>query len=230
MAVGDQYRLTVLATFLGSTHMNSLAFTMKSSPDPSVSDVSTLAVATANIFRNQQSTLCTWQSFTFHQLWGSGMTPIQDECRRDGAKVIIGNFPAGQSGTGGATDTLPPQCSMVVTIGTGIAGRRRRGRIYGFGMLEASQVNGSWSSGVRTAMITNLNTYFALYGPAGTDPQFQLGVWSERRASGCWVDPSTGKLTNVETPHPEDAFTAANGYTFRDIVYTQRRRTLGVGR
>ena len=230
MAVDDIYRLTVLANELGSVHMNNYAFRMKSGADPSVSDVTTLANATANISRNQQGSSVQWTTWSFTQLWGSGMVPIQDECRRDGAKVVIGNFPGGYVGTGGAGDLLPPQSAMVFTLGTGLAGRRRRGRSYLFGFLETAQANGSWTSAIITSMTTNLNTYYALYGTAGTDPQFQLGVWSERRASGCWYDPGAKKVVNVETPHPEDAFNVSTGYNLRSIVYTQRRRTLGVGR
>lgn len=230
MAVGDVYRLTILATVLGSTHMNSVAVTMKSSADPSVGDVATIANATANVWRSQQLGAVLWNNWTFHQLWGSGMTTVQDECRRENAKIVIGNFSAGFNGSGGAGELLPPQCAMVVTLGTGIAGRRRRGRLYGFGFGETSQSNGTWGSGTITAVQANLVTWFALYGSTGTDPQFQIGVWSERRATGCWVDPAQGKLVNIETAHPEDAFTPATGSTLRSIVYTQRRRTLGVGR
>jgi hypothetical protein len=158
------------------------------------------------------------------------MTTVQDECRREGAKIVIGNFSAGLVGTGGAGDILPPQCALVTTISTGIAGRRRRGRLYGFGLTETAQAGGTWASATMTTAVTNHNTYWALYGPTGTDPQFQIGVWSERRASGCYVPPGQKKPVNIETPHPEDAFTPSNGYTVRNIVYTQRRRTIGVGR
>jgi hypothetical protein len=230
MAVGDVYRLTVLATVLGSIQMNSVAVTMKSSPDPSVSDCASLANATANVWRSRQTSAVAWTNWTFHQLWGGGMTTVQDECRRENAKIVIGNFTAGFVGTGGSGELLPPQCAAVVTLATGIAGRRRRGRLYGFGFGETDQSNGTWGSSFITALQANLVTWVALYGPTGTDPQFQTGVWSERRASGCWVDPVQKKLVNIETPHPEDAFTALTGTTLRSIVYTQRRRTLGVGR
>lgn len=230
MATDDIYRLTVLAQFLGSVHMNNYAFRMKSGADPTVSDVTTLANATASITRPTQSGSLLWTTWSFTQLWGSGMVPLQDECRRDGAKVVIGNFPAAWAGQGGVGDPLPPQCAMVFTLGTGLAGRRRRGRSYLFGFIETQQASGSWTTVHATAIQTALNTYYALYGTAGTDPQFQLGVWSERRASGCWYDPGQKKVVNVETPHPEDAFNPSTGYNLRTIVYTQRRRTLGVGR
>jgi hypothetical protein len=210
--------------------MNTYAFRMKSGLDPTAADVLTLANAMSNISRPMQINTCTWNTWSFHQLWGSGMTTIQDECRRDGAKIVIGNFAAGWNGQTATGDVLPPQCAGVVTIGTGIAGRRRRGRSYLFGFVETHQAGGTWTSTWMTSVQNGLNTTLGLYGPSGTDPQFQLGVWSERRASGCWVDPSQGKLVNVETPHPEDAFTPATGFNLRSIVYTQRRRTLGVGR
>lgn len=230
MAVGDVYRLTILATLLGSTHMNTYAFRMKSTPDPTSADVDALAVDMAAIAKARQVSACTWNTWTLHQLWGSDMTTIQDECRRDGAKILIGNFPAGHNGSQVSTEILPPQCAEVVTLGTGIAGRRRRGRSYLFGFSEAEQQSGVWTSTNQSVIQGQLATVLGEYGPAGTSPVFQLGVWSERRASGCWVPPGQKKAVNVETPHPEDAFTAVTGFTLRSTVYTQRRRTLGVGR
>jgi hypothetical protein len=229
MAVGDVYRLTLQAVCQGQTYLNTWAFTMKSSPDPTNADVLTLANAFKEFARPNQSTLVVYQTWTFRQLFGGSVVPIQDECRRDGGLVLTGNI-SGSAAGGAAGDMLPPQCAMVWTIGTGLAGRRRRGRSYIYGLGETSQANGTWTAGTLVNFTSGLNTIYGLYGSAGTDPQFLLGVWSERTASGCEVRGTPPVLVNVETPHPELAFNMSTGYQLRPTVYSQRRRTIGVGR
>jgi hypothetical protein len=229
MAVGDVYRLTLQSVFQGQTYLNTWAFTMRSSPDPVASDVLTLANAFKNAFLTRQSNLLTFQTWTFRQLFGGSVVPIQDECRRDGGLVLAGNV-SGTSVGSVSTDALPPQCAMVWTLGTGQAGRRRRGRSYAYGFTESDQAAGVWAAAALSSVTTGLNTLFGLYGPAGTDPQFLLGVWSERTAAGCEYRGTPPSLVNVDTPHPELAFNMATGYQLRPTVYNQRRRTIGVGR
>jgi hypothetical protein len=229
VAVGDVYRLTLQAVCLGQTYLNTWAFTMKSSPDPTNADVLTLANAFKEMARAQQANIVTYQTWTFRQLYGGSVVPIQDECRRDGGLVLTGNVSGGTTGSV-VSDMLPPQCAMVWTIGTGLAGRRRRGRSYIYGLGESAQANGTWATATMTSFTTALNTIYGLYGSAGTDPQFLLGVWSERTATGCELRGSPPALVNVETPHPELAFNMSTGYQLRQTVYSQRRRTIGVGR
>jgi hypothetical protein len=229
MAVGDVYRLTINAVGLGHQFMNTYAFTMKSSPDPTDADATSLANGFKEISRVTQSNNITYQTWSLRQLYGGGVTVIQDECRRDGGIVLEGNFSGSVVG-GSSTDMLPPQCALVWTIRTGLAGRRRRGRSYVFGFPESQQIAGTWIAAALTTMTTSLNTIYGLYGPSGTDPQFLLGVWSERTASGCVYQGNPPTYQNIETPHPELAFNMSNDYLIRPTVYTQRRRTLGVGR
>ncbi len=229
MAVGDVYRLTLQSVCLGQTYLNTWAVTMKSSPDPTNADVLTIANAFKEMARLQQSTNVVYQTWTFRQLFGGTVTPIQDECRRGGGLVLTGNV-SGTTAGAIATDMLPPQCALVWTIGTGLAGRRRRGRSYIYGLTEVAQVAGTWTASIMSTFTTSLNTIYGLYGSAGTDPQFLLGVWSERTASGCEVRGDPPQLVNVETPHPELAFNMSTGYQLRQTVYSQRRRTIGVGR
>jgi hypothetical protein len=229
MAVGDVYRLTLQSVFQGQTYLNTWAFTMRSSPDPTAADVTTLANAFKEAFRTRQSNLLTYQTWTFRQLFGGTVVPIQDECRRDGGLVLAGNITGSAAGAV-ATDALPPQCALVWTIGTGLAGRRRRGRSYAYAFTESDQAAGVWATATITFATTALNTIYGLYGPSGTDPQFLLGVWSERTASGCEYRGTPPQLVNVDTPHPELAFNMSTGYQLRTTVYSQRRRTIGVGR
>lgn len=230
MAVDDIYRLTTMATFASHQLMNTFAVRMKSSPDPTEADITTLANAIKEAFRAQQASAVTYTSWSFSQLYGGGVTVVQDECRRTPGLQMAGLFTGTLGGSMSAGDVLPPQCALVWTVLTGYAGRRRRGRSYTFGWPESAQAGGVWTNAVITASKASLTTLVGLYGVSGTDPQFQLGVWSERTASGCVPNPSGKGLINVETPRPELAFMRMTGYTVRDVVYTQRRRTLGVGR
>lgn len=229
MAVGDVYRLTLQSLCQGQQYLNTWSFTMRNSSNPTNADVLTLANAFKEAFRPRQSNLNTYQSWTFKQLFGGGVVPIADECRRDGGLVLTG-LVSGTPIGGIATDMLPPQCAMVWTIGTGLAGRRRRGRSYVYAMPESSQANGTWSTAEITSSTASLNTIYGLYGPSGTDPQFLLGVWSERTASGCEYRGNPPVLVNIDTPHPELAFNMSTNFQLRTTVYSQRRRTVGVGR
>jgi hypothetical protein len=230
MAVDDVYRMTIMATFQSHQLMNTFAVRMKSSPDPVESDIVTMANALKEAFRPQQHGTITYTSWSFSQLYGGGVTVVQDQCRRTPGLQMAGLFGGSLSGGLASGDALPPQCSLVWTLLTGYAGRRRRGRSYVFGLPEGAQTNGLWTTTVNTTSKAALATILGLYGVSGTDPQFQLGVWSERTASGCVPNPSGKGLVNLETPRPELAFMRMTGYTVRDVVYTQRRRTLGVGR
>jgi hypothetical protein len=229
MAVGDVYRMTIQATALGSVFMNTYAFTMRSTPDPTDADAVTVANALKDLARPLQSNNVTYQTWQLRQLYGGGVTVVQDECRRDGGLSLEGNFTGTVAGAV-ATDMLPPQCALVWTIKTGLTGRRRRGRSYVFGLTEITQTAGTWSGATITSMQTALSNIYAFYGPAGSDPQFLLGVWSERTASGCEYRGNPPTYQNVETPHPELAFNMSNDFSIRPVVYSQRRRTVGVGR
>jgi hypothetical protein len=203
---------------------------MKSSPDPVESDVITLANACKELFRTSQMAEVKYTNWTFSQLYGGSVVPVQDECRRTPGLQLAGNFSGTTTGAISSGEGLPPQCALVWTMLTGYAGRRRRGRSYVFGFSEAAQGNGLWTTTITNAAATALTTFVGLYGVSGTDPQFQVGVWSERTASGCVPNENGKGLRNIETPRPEVAFMRMTAYTVRPIVYTQRRRTLGVGR
>lgn len=230
MAVDDVYRLTIQATFSNHLLMNTYAVRMKSSPDPTEADIITLANACKELFRASQLNKIAYTSWTYSQLYGGGVTVVQDECRRTPGLQFAGLFSGTLTGGIATGEALPPQCALVWTMLTGYAGRRRRGRSYVFGFAETAQADGLFTSAIVTTAKASLTTFLGLYGVSGTDPQFQVGVWSERTASGCVPNPSGKGSTNIETPRPELAFMRMTNYTVRDVVYTQRRRTLGVGR
>jgi len=109
-----------------------------------------------------------------------------------------------QGSAGG--EGLPPQNSGVVTLRTGVAGRRNRGRSYLAPSGEGSQAGGVFISGY----IDAVNAMFAELMPLGGGLEFatwSLGVWSEVAAAG--------RIVTTVTPQP--------------VMATQRRRRLGVG-
>jgi hypothetical protein len=230
MAVGDVYRLTMQSLCQNNIYINTYTYRSKTAALPTQAEAAEVAQDTMNLSRPQQSTLVTWTTWELKQLWGADMTTIRDECRREGGHVYIGSFAEPNDGAAAAGDLLPPQCAMVVTLQTGLAGRRRRGRTYLFGFNEQVQVGGLWSS----TFVANITSFFAghygEYGVGGTNPNWELGVWSERTASGCVPNPNGKGMINIETPHPELAYTPSTGFAVRSTVFSQRRRTLGVGR
>jgi len=101
---------------------------------------------------------------------------------------------------------LPPQDSCCVTLRTGVAGRRNRGRSYLAPTSEGGQTGGV----LDPAYISAVNAIFSDMLPLGGGLEFaewQLGVWSEVAAAG--------RAVLTVTPQP--------------VMATQRRRRLGVG-
>lgn len=230
MALDDVYRVTVTAGGQNSIYQNTYALRMKSETNPDASTFAGFVTAAVALWRPQQITTITYNEWSALQLWGSAMTIVANECRREGGASFAGSLAALPGLLSG--DGLPPQSAMVMTLTTGLAGRRKRGRLYGFGQGETNQIDGAWSTTYLSTMTTAANTFFNLYKhPGGTDPNFTIGVWSERMASGCVpaTPPQKGHVPR-DTPQPAMAFTPVTGFIIRPVVFSQRRRTRGVGR
>ena len=229
MATGDSYRVTFFGTCAGQQVMSTLAVGIKTAePDDAIR--LTFANDWKNVFQPYQHPTGVWASYQFTQLWGPSMTINAPKCTRDGGQAFAGVLSPPLAGALGLNQALPPQCAMVITMATGLVGRRRRGRSYMFGWGEQDQDNGTWNSTIMGQVSANLTTFFNKYKSGGTSTSFVLGVWSERLASGCVPGPGGKGHTQVDTPHPEQAFTPVTEYRLRPVVYTQRRRTIGVGR
>lgn len=124
-------------------------------------------------------------------------------------------LPAGAVTVGSAGDLLPPQAAWVVKWSTGLAGRSYRGRTYFSGLSEGLQASGVWTSANVTFMDTNLTAFLARYRKtAGVNGDWGLVVISR---------------VNNGVVRPTPIGTEITGFTSRTIVYTQRRRTVGVG-
>lgn len=230
MPAGDVFRISIQAVGQNSVYMNVLAIQQIGAIDVGQSAIQLFADGFKEAWRTQQSDTITWRSWRAVQVFGGDVDYNAEPCQRVGGKAFEANLSGTLVGGVSGADALPPQCALVTTLGSGLIGRRHRGRIYTFGMDETKQLAGSWTTTVMTALNTSFATFFNKYKDGGTDPQIKLGIWSDRTAFGCeWV----GKPpvhTQVDPPSPATAFTPATGFTMRNVVYTQRRRAIGVGR
>lgn len=133
-----------------------------------------------------------------------------------GEEPKLSLWPANTLGTlGGGTGT--GSVAEVVTLYTGQAGRRKRGRIYLAGGNTGSMIQGQWTltqTNATTAFITALGNRYAKI-PYTTS--WVLGVWS--RMNG-----------NQHPPYNTAGFTPVQVLTIRTTIRNQRRRQLGVGR
>jgi hypothetical protein len=230
MAVGDVYKLTLVQQYLGMLVQNTHYFDRKTAGDPTVADAQVLADYFKDAFKAQQNAAISYYSWTLQQMRGGTVTAIASECRRTGGILYQGIFTGTLVGSL-AGESLPPQSAMVTTLNTGLAGKRRRGRMYLAGKGEAEQSGGTWLVGTTTAMAAVWSTVIAAYGTAGTEPNWRLGVWSERTATGCVpAETRPHTPTNVNPPDLANAYAPITSAQVKSIVYSQRRRTLGVGR
>lgn len=229
MAAGDVYRISLQALGQNSVYMNVLAIQQIGAVDLVQADFQTFADAHKEVWRLSQNSSITYRSWRAVQVFGPNVDYTVKPCERVGGKAFEANFTGTLTGAVGG-DALPPQCALVVTLGSGLIGRRHRGRIYGYGFGESDQIGGTWSSTNITTLQSNFNTWFNKYKDGGTDAKIKLGIWSDRTAFGCaWVgNPPTHQ--QVDSPNPDTAFTPATGFTMRGVVNTQRRRAVGIGR
>ena len=230
-AIGDVYRMQVVGQLGGQQILNNYHFTTDTATY-TPADFTALATDCKELWRALQNPAFTYRSWRATQLWGTEVTPIAAECRADGGLVFEGNYTSLTSGSGGASDYLPPQCAFVWTLNTGQIGRRRRGRIYVAGWGEGDQTNGQWTPTMLTASLAAMTTFTNKYmGDTSTSPVFRWGVWSQRVATGCVrrKEPPFD-FHNIETPNYGDAFRPITGVVQRSTVFSQRRRVVGVGR
>jgi hypothetical protein len=229
MAVDDVYQLTLQQLYAGQKIQNSLHFARKSEDDPTQPDCLALAQDWVTALKAHQSPEVTHTGWRVQQVKG-GTVSYGVDCARDGGLVFEGVYATAQLGLHSSANGMPPQCAIVTTLRTGFAGRRRRGRFYFSGWGEIQNEAGTVVPGFVTELQTMWNAQLAQYSGPGTDPQWSLGVWSQRIATGC--EPAAAPphaLVNVDTPNPNDAFRAVTETIVRNIVYGQHKRTIGVG-
>jgi hypothetical protein len=229
MAIDDVYQLQLHYTFAGQQLMNTLAFRMRTAPDPT----NAMFLALANDFKDQwrpvQSFGVAWLTWQAQQVRGGTVSYTAKPCQRDGGRRLEGLLTGTLTGDN-VGEALPPQAAVVTTLYTEFSGRAKRGRVYLGGLPESAQSSGIVTSGNVSTLQTSWDTQVAQYGDTGSDPNFELGIWSMRTATGCIPNknPPYGMIfTGVRDPAA--AFTAVDRATVRNIVYSQRKRTVGHG-
>jgi hypothetical protein len=130
-----------------------------------------------------------------------------------GTGATYGYSYAAVTGTSGG-DAMPLHDCAVITWTSDIKGRSHRGRSFLTGYGEGDQSKGIWTSTVQTVLAAIGTQMLAVFGPTGSDTHWQFGV-----------------ISRVEggSPRPVPIWTAVTGVVVRDIVFTQRRRTVGRG-
>lgn len=231
MAINDVYRATILYGDGSSRFQTSHYFRMKTAADPDGTKGLVLANAMKELMRGIQGDQVIYDGWTLEQVFGGTVVYQQSPtCKKTGGLILAGAPTGTLTGGDVGGDPLPAQNSCVLTLGTAFAGRSKRGRTYVMGITETNQGNGLWLSGVASYFTTALTTYLGLFAGTGTNPDFRFGVWSTVTATGCRVNPLTGLHVVFSTPSPQTAFEPVTTVVQRPIVYTQRRRTIGVGR
>jgi hypothetical protein len=229
VAIGDVFTLQLRSTYSGQVIMNTLAFRWLQALDPTTAQALTLANDWKTHLQAFQATTLAYTTFVLQQVRGGSVSYTTKPCLRTGGIRLEGNM-TGTLGGSKPGDALPPQSAIVTTLKTNNAGRSHRGRLYMTAISETDQAYGTVTPGIVTTMQTAWNTQLAKYGPAGTDPNWQVGIWSMRIATGCV--PGTGAdhaLVPHDTPNPSQAFDGVTEFVVKATVYSQRRRTIGVG-
>lgn len=119
-------------------------------------------------------------------------------------------------------DALPPQNTMLVSFKTGQKGRRRRGRAYVPGVSETNAAGGLLTGTQLTALQALGVGLTNAFKAGGTEPQYQLVVYSPEQLTPPPPRPFTpreGTLNTLITNAVADS-----------VIRTQRHRAFGVGR
>lgn len=119
-------------------------------------------------------------------------------------------------------EVLPPQNTMLLSFRTGQKGRRRHGRAYIPGVAEANASNGLLTGTQLTALTALGNGLTNAYKAGGTEPQYQLCVYSPEQLVAPPPRPFKPREGTLMT-----FITAANA---DNVIRTQRHRAFGVGR
>lgn len=207
VTIGEVVRLTVQGTLHGSTVMYGHHFRAKSVPGTLVGLATAYETAVLPLLKAATSAEVTWLSLTVASTKVGG-----DETLR---------YPLPAASIGALTgDALPGQNSMLVSVHTGVRGRRTRGRFYVPGVTETGSTGGriigtqltalnALAEGIQAAFTGsgNINWEMVVYSPISPPPP----------------PPKTPKLKE------NTISTAVNDLVADSVIVTQRRRRLGVG-
>jgi len=209
MTIGHTYRLRTLGTLRGSR----VEFGVHLRHDSGTTDT---AGAVAHWVANMTTPLIAATSTEVN--WDEVVMSDVDPDGEESFRVTIGQPSPGTV----IGDCLPGQNAMLVSLSTGQKGRRRHGRLYLPGVSESNQTNGRLVGTQLTAVQAFANALENFYGPSGTLAGWRLVVFSPRNVTP--PKPKTFK------PKEEELVTPIRETRVDDIIRTQRRRAIGVGR
>lgn len=113
------------------------------------------------------------------------------------------------------TEGLPSYCAALVSIKTGLAGRRNRGRFYLAGVPETGQTGSRLTNGELAIIVAFAACLANKFIVANNDFPYRLGVLSRKNVQG---GASIG-----------NAFRDGTVLTTTNVMATMRRRKIGVG-
>lgn len=202
MAAGDVYRVVLGARLFSQYICNVLHFRARTA-GTSALDLAGKASAWRQASMNLvQSNQYLNQQVDAYPVIPFGVSPA----------TVLPTTPGGSINT----DAMPPQVAFILRLKSDSTSRHMNGRIYiaapGVGSLDAG---GHLEVDEMTRLTTLANSMLAIWGPSGTQ-DYELGVWSR----------------SVAGPAPSfnpAAFTPITHIFIPNVLYTQRRRTMGVG-
>lgn len=209
MAIGDIIQVVLSYTLGGSICQNTYGFRVDAGV---VSGTDLLSDMDAHVDANGQDF---FDSFMYAKGSYASLYEAKAIDVKPGTAAPVAIVLTRSGGAGAATEPLPQQCALVTTQRTALAGRAYRGREYEGGLLESAQNQGIWTAGALGNSLRHQNWLLDRYGPAHTNTNFTWAVISRY-------------LNNVKRGVP--VATPITSFTQRGIVYTQRRRVVGVGR
>jgi len=200
-AIGDIYQVTYQQTLEGQTMENVIHFreiTGASTP----AQINTAVQTFLTTLSLAQSNQVVYTAIIVKQ-----MTPLAFDER-----ILTPTTTTGANSSPAFNNTI----AIVCTKRTGTAGKTHRGRIYiggppGTFTTDGNRLNATGAS----AMGTVTSTWMSTYGPTGTDPHLQIGVYS--------------RVIGGSLPFTVAGWQPLSSIDTQIIFGNQRRRRIGVG-
>jgi hypothetical protein len=114
-------------------------------------------------------------------------------------------------------DSLPSYCAGIVSLGTGLSGRRNRGRLYIAGVPEDQSSNGELDPVLFDAYFNFANSLKANFGPITGSTAYELVLYSHKDGDDAQGKPTIAGAKRLTTIQP------------RRTLGTQRHRLIGHG-
>lgn len=203
MAVNDVVRAAIIGTYDGQTVVNVLHFQQKPASSEDLTVIKAAVEALLDVVKVPLMPQMTWTNLRLTKLLNPPQTFEYDLTK---------------AGTGAGTDGVPGVAAVITSWKTQYAGRSYRGRNYWAGLSEGLSTYGQIQSAAQSTMSASLATWLQTWGATGTNPTYQVGVWS--RKTGANFD-SAGKLINYNVGA---GFTPYTSVIVRNALGSQRNR------